>query len=185
MEASVVVCGQDFSHEVLRRINAAVRARPQGSRAELARQVCEWLSWRTEDGRAKAMNCRVALGRLAERGLIQLPAPRRTVRFSPSSFAGTRLHVPSKLESSVEELRGLKLVLVSSKDRCLDLQWKKLVATHHYLGYRPLCGAQLRYLIGCDQGWLGALAFSAAALHLKARERWIGWSHAAHQYHLP
>src|SRR6266545_4730407 len=185
MEASLVVCGQDFSHEVLRRINAAVRARPQGSRAELARQVCEWLSWRTEDGRAKAMNCRVALGRLAERGLIQLPAPRRTVRFSPSSFAGTRLHVPSKLESSVEELRGLKLVLVSSKDRCLDLQWKKLVATHHYLGYRPLCGAQLRYLIGCDQGWLGALAFSAAALHLKARERWIGWSHAAHQYHLP
>jgi hypothetical protein len=185
MEASVVVCGQNFSHDVLRRINATVRERPQGSRAELARQVCEWLSWRTEDGRAKAMNCRVALGRLAERGLIQLPAPRRTVRFSQSSFAGTTLHVPSKLESSVEELRGLKLVLVSSKDRRLDLQWKKLVATHHYLGYRPLCGAQLRYLIGCDQGWLGALAFSAPALHLKARERWIGWSHAARQYHLP
>src|SRR6266705_3841571 len=184
MEASVVVCGQDFSHEVLRRINAAVRARPQGSRAELARQVCEWLSWRTEDGRAKGMNCRVALRRLAERGLIQLPAPRRTVRFSPSSFAGTRLHVPSKLESSVEELRGLKLVLVSSKDRCLDLQWKKLVSTHHYLGYRPLCGAQLRYLIVCEQGYVGALGFSAAALYLKARERWIGWSHAARQAQL-
>jgi hypothetical protein len=185
MEANVVVCGQNFSHEVLRRINATVRARPQRSRAELARQVCEWLSWRTEDGRAKAINCRVALGRLAERGLIQLPAPRRTVRFTAASFAGTALYVPSKLEISIQELGGLKLVLVSSKDRCLDLQWKKLVATHHYLGYRPLCGAQLRYLIGCDQGWLGALAFSAAALHLKARERWIGWSHAARQYHLP
>jgi hypothetical protein len=64
------------------------------------------------------------------------------------------------------------------------LQWKKLVATHHYLGYRPLCGAQLRYLIGCDKGWLGALAFSAAALHLRSRERWIGWSEAARQAHL-
>src|SRR6266478_4395451 len=114
MQASVVVCGQNFSHQVLRRINAAVRTQPQRSRTELARQVCQWLSWRTENGRAKAMSCRVALGRLAERGLIQLPAPRRTVRFSKASFAGTRLHVPSKLESSVQELRGLKLVLVSS-----------------------------------------------------------------------
>ena len=88
------------------------------------------------------------------------------------------------MRATVKELRELKLVLVSSKDRELDLQWKKLVATHHYLGYRPLCGAQLRYLIGCEQGWLGALGFSAAALHLKARERWIGWSHAARQGHL-
>ena len=32
---------------------------------------------------------------------------------------------------------------------------------------------------------LGALGFSAAALYLKARERWIGWSHAARQCHLP
>ena len=184
MEASVVVCGQIFAHEVLQRINAAVSEQPQGSRAELARRVCDWLDWRTEGGKAKAMNCRVALGRLAKRGLIDLPAPLRSVRFRGSSFARTRLDVPWRLEGSVQELRGLKLVLVSSKDSELDLQWKKLVATHHYLGYRPLCGAQLRYLIGSDKGWLGALGFSAAALHLKARERWIGWSHAARQSHL-
>ncbi len=184
MDASVVVCGQLFAPEVLDRINAAAREQPQGSRAELARRVCDWLGWRTENGQRKAVSCRVALGRLAERGLIDLPAPRRRVRFSGSSFARTRLDVPWRLEGSVKELRGLKLVLVSSKDRELDLQWKKLVATHHYLGYRPLCGAQLRYLIGCEQGWLGALGFSAAALHLKARERWIGWSHAARQSHL-
>ena len=184
MDGSVVVCGKVFAPEVLGRINAAVRAQPQGSRAELARRVCDWLGWLTENDQRKAVSCRVALGRLAERGLIDLPAPRRRVRFRGASFARTPLNVPAKLEGSVKELRGLKLVLVSSKDRELDLQWKKLVATHHYLGYRPLCGAQLRYLVGWEQRWLGALGFSAAALHLKARERWIGWSHAARQSHL-
>jgi hypothetical protein len=161
-----------------------VREQPQGSRAGLARQVCDWLDWRSAKGQAKAVSCRVALGRLAERGLINLPAPRRRVRFSGSSFAQTRLQGASKLEGTVKELGELKLVLVSSKDRELDLQWKKLVATHHYLGYRPLCGAQLRYLIASEHGYVGALGFSAAALYLKARDRWIGWSHAARQCHL-
>jgi hypothetical protein len=184
MDASVVVCGQIFPHEVLQRINAAVSDHPNWSRAELARRVCDWLDWRTENGKPKGVSCRVALGRLAERGLIGLPAPRRRVSFVGQSFSKTQLNVPTRLEGTVKELGKLKLVLVSAKDRELDLQWKKLVATHHYLGYRPLCGAQLRYLIGCEQGWLGALGFSASALHLKARERWIGWSHAARQAHL-
>ena len=184
MDASVVVCGQVFAPQVLDRINAAVREQPQWSRAELARRVCDWLNWRQTDGKPKEMSCRVALSRLAKRGLIDLPAPRRTVSFSGQSYSQTRLNVPSRVEGTVTELGKLQLVLVSSKDRELDLQWKKLVATHHYLGYRPLCGAQLRYLIGCEKGWLGALAFSAAALHLRSRDRWIGWSHQARQAHL-
>ena len=184
MDASVVVCGQVFPHEVLQRINAAVRDQPQGSRAELARRVCDWLDWRTANGKRNEMSCRVALGRLAKRGLIGLPAARHRVSFGGQSFSKTRLNVPTRLEGTVKDLGKLKLVLVSSKDRELDLQWKKLVATHHYLGYWPLCGAQLRYLIVCEHGYVGALAFSAAALYLKARERWIGWSHAARQTHL-
>ena len=185
MDGSVVVCGRVFPHEVLQRINATVREQPQRSRAELARRVCDWLDWHTEGAKRKEMSCRVALGRLAERGLIDLPPPRRRVRLGASRWAATPLQVPSHLGGSVKELRGLKLVWVSSKNRELDWQWKKLVATHHYLGYRPLCGAQLRYLIASEHGYVGALGFSAAALYLKARERWIGWSHQARQCHLP
>ena len=185
MEASVVVCGRVFAHEVLERIKAAVRDQPQWSRAELARRVCDWLEWRAANGKDKAVACRLALVRLERRGLIDLPPARRSVRFGGASFAQTQLSVPSRLEATVQELRGLKLILVTSKDRERDRQWKKLVATHHYLGYRPLCGAQVRYLIGCEHGYVGALGFSAAALYLKARERWIGWSHPARQCHLP
>jgi hypothetical protein len=184
MDSSVVVCGRVFSHSVVERIRAAVRDHPKWSRADVARRVCEWLDWHAANGKRKQVNCRLALLRLQRRGVIELPPPRRRVRFGGSSFAATRLHVPASLEGSVNKLRKLELVLVNSKDRERDLQWKKLVQTHHYLGYRPLCGAQLRYLIGCEHGYVGALGFSAAALHLKARERWIGWSHAARQAHL-
>ena len=180
----MVVCGRVFPHDVLQRINAAVRDHPEWSRADVARRVCDWLDWRAATGKRKEVNCRVALVRLERRGLIALPPPRRRVRFSGSRFAATRLNVPERLEGSVHELCKLELVLVNSKDRERDWQWKKLVSTHHYLGYRPLCGAQLRYLISCEHGYVGALGFSAAALYLKARDRWIGWSHAARQAYL-
>src|SRR5688572_6090585 len=126
MDAGVVVCGQVFPHEILQCINAAVSDHPNWSRAELARQVCDWLNWRQANGKPKEMSCRVALGRLAERGVIDLPAPRRTVSFSGQSFSKTRLKVPSRLQGTVKELGELKLVWVSAKDGELDLQWKKL-----------------------------------------------------------
>jgi len=184
MEGSVVVCGQVFTSPVIERIKAAVREQPQWTRAELARQVCDWLDWRAANGKSKEVNCRVALVRLERRGLIGLPAPRCRVSFGGQSFSKTPLNVPTRLEGTVKELGQLKLILVTSKDGELDGQWKKLVATHHYLGYRPLCGAQVRYLIACEHGYVGALGFGAAALYLKARERWIGWSHPARQCHL-
>lgn len=184
MDNGVVACGRVFPRATLKRIHMAARDHPQWSRADLARQVCDWLDWRAANGKPKTASCRLALLRLERRGLINLPPARRSVRFGARSFAQTHLNVPSKLEATLQEVCGLKLILVTAKDRALDRQWKKLVATHHYLGYRPLCGAQVRYLIASEQGYLGALGFSAAALYLKARERWIGWSHAARQCHL-
>jgi hypothetical protein len=37
-------------------------------------------------------------------------------------------------------------------------------------------GRQLHYLVHSAHGWLGGLAFAAAALQLHARDRWIGWT---------
>lgn len=46
----------------------------------------------------------------------------------------------------------------------------------HYLGSSRLVGEWLRYVAEVDGQWVALLSFSAGALHLKARERWIGWS---------
>src|SRR6266478_2231062 len=46
----------------------------------------------------------------------------------------------------------------------------------HYLESSRFAGQSLRYVAEVEGQWVALLTFSAAALHLKARERWIGWS---------
>ena len=53
-------------------------------------------------------------------------------------------------------------------DRCLEAE--------HYLASSTLVGETLRYVAELDGQWVALLTFSAPALHLKARERWIGWT---------
>jgi hypothetical protein len=40
--------------------------------------------------------------------------------------------------------------------------WSELMLCEHPQGAGPLVGAQMRYLIGSEHGWLGGLGFSAS-----------------------
>jgi hypothetical protein len=62
--------------------------------------------------------------------------------------------------------------------------WNELIIQQHPCGDAPLVGAQLRYLIGSEHGWLGALGFGPAAFVLQARDQWVGWSTTARLGHL-
>ena len=53
--------------------------------------------------------------------------------------------------------------------------WNELMIQGHPRGAGPLVGRQLYYLVKSEHGWLGGLGFSSSALHLEARDRWIGW----------
>lgn len=55
-------------------------------------------------------------------------------------------------------------------------QFNYYLEAHHYLESSTLVGEWLRYVAEVDGQWMALLTFSAPALHLKARERWIGWS---------
>jgi len=46
----------------------------------------------------------------------------------------------------------------------------------HYLESSRFAGQSLRYVAEVAGQWVALLTFSAPALHLKARERWISWS---------
>ena len=46
----------------------------------------------------------------------------------------------------------------------------------HYLASARLAGQTLRYVAELDGEWVALASFGAAALHLKAREHWIGWT---------
>ena len=138
--------------------------------------------WNGPDGEPKQVSCRVALLQLHRRGLIKLPEPQaavpraRDVRGSDEGRA--RIRLPARWS----ELGGLRVALVTRFERELNEDWKRLMA-HHYLGPGPLVGAQMRYLIGSERGWVGALAFSAAAWHVAARDGldWLEQSEPAGQ----
>jgi len=52
----------------------------------------------------------------------------------------------------------------------------RLLEDRHYLASARLAGQTLRYVAELDGQWVALLTFSAAALHLKAREHWLGWT---------
>ena len=64
--------------------------------------------------------------------------------------------------------------------------WNEFVARYHYLGYKTLVGAQMRYAIHDKNGWpLAMLGFSTAAWTLAPRDRFIGWTPRARKQNLP
>ena len=89
------------------------------------------------------------------------------------------------MPARVDQIDGLHLHLLSGADDPLSGLWNDLISAQHPCGDAPLVGAQLRYLIGSDHGWLGALGFGPAAWILGARDEWIGWSVPARKRNLP
>jgi hypothetical protein len=84
----------------------------------------------------------------------------------------SRYRRPTPDEQAVLREVTVKL-LVTPKDirRC-----DQLLVEHHYLHSARLVGEQLRYAVIWKGQWLAVAAWSAAALHLKARDLFIGWS---------
>ena len=180
------VCGQQFTLELMERIEAAAAAEPAVSRRALARQVCEWLEWRSPNGAFKAMSCRSALTTLERRGRLRLSAPHFPPVGPPkrNAVCDEELAV-APVATSLAALGAVDLIRVGSRSSSPARGWRSLLERYHPLGSGPLCGAQMRYLIrSARHGGLGALAFSAAAWRLAPRDQWIGWSDAARQAHL-
>ena len=181
-----VVGGRTFSPELLQHLNELSGADPPPSRRLLAQEACTHLAWYSADGRPAVSSAKVALRKLDKRGLLTLPewttgsGPRRH-RLRRS---GRELPAVVKVPGRVDQIPSLHLYLISGQDDPLHLLWNDLIAAQHPCGDAPLVGAQLRYLIGSEHGWLGALGFGPAAFVLQSRDQWIGWSTSARLGHL-
>lgn len=182
----MIVCRQTFSEPTLAYIQATIEREPGISRVALSRRVCGKLNWRSPNGKLKEMSCRVALLKLDRRGVIRLgPLGHRGPERKKREFCEA-IPTPEPIQCSLAELGGVELVRVNSADSQASRSWNELMERYHYLGSGPLCGAQLRYLIRSGKGqWLGALAFSAAAWRVNARDGWIGWSDRGRRENLP
>jgi len=171
-----------FDAAALEQVRGILRAHAGASRQQLSYRVCEALDWRKADGSLKDMSCRVALLRLHREGLIELPAPRR--RFEPLRSYARRTpqgEPGAWLEAPLSALGTVRLELV---ERAGSALWNELIDRYHYLGYKPLPGAQLRYFAYAGERLVALLGFGAAAWQTAPRDAWIGWSSEQRQRNL-
>jgi hypothetical protein len=175
------ICSRPFGEDELKIVREIIDdGQKEGiHRSEVARRVCITLDWRNARGGLKEMGARVALLRLHRQGWISLPEPRQhSGKGSHSAERLARAPVPepsaSELCCPLLALGCIHLRQVGNKAE--SLLWNALIDRYHYLGYSPLSGAQMRYLIDSDRGLVGGIGFGAAACTLKARDRWIGWN---------
>jgi hypothetical protein len=168
-------CGRLFTTEEMDWIRRLLVSEPKLNRAQLSRRVCDGLHWLRPDGRSKEMSCRVAMLRMQRDGLITLPPPQKgngNGRIRPRFTAASDPKTP--LSFSAGEWGPLVLRPVDTpSDSSL---WNELIERYHYLGYTPLPGAQIRYLVFGRGHLLAALGFGAAAWKVAPRDEFIGWT---------
>lgn len=183
LSSGLVVCGRRFVHSDIAGLRELIASNPGLSRKELARRTCQALHWVAPSGQLKEMSSRVALLRLEAKGFIQLPPPQRSNGNRKPFQPQHSIEVPAEnVICSAGALSGLCLQRVVTKaDSRL---WNEAIARFHYLGYKRLPGAQMRYLVRSTLGLLGAVGFGASAWKAAPRDRWIGWSDSQRQARL-
>jgi hypothetical protein len=168
-------CGREFSPAELEWIRTLIAEDPNRGRVALSRIVCKTLHWYKPDGGLKEMSCRVALLRMQKDGLIRLPLPLRKngngSRYARRT-AAAEPRLPVVLDSGCFSQLRLDVV-TAGKESAL---WNEYIARYHYLGYRSLTGAQLRYLVHYRGEELACLGFGASAWKVAPRDRFIGWT---------
>jgi hypothetical protein len=157
-------------------VNSWLKAHKGESRLALARHVCGTLDLKDARGKPRLGGTLKALRVLEARGYWRLPKPQSAKRRGwKARRLGRRVPSPRNVPARVEQVAGLRLELVSPEQDDLFRTWNELIEAEHPLHNSRMVGRQLRYLIGSEHGWLGAVGFGSCALRLKARDEWIGW----------
>jgi hypothetical protein len=168
-------CGWDFSGAELEQIRQIIASDERLNRVNISWRVCEVFGWYKPDGGLKEMSCRVALLRMERDGLIRLPPPQKG---NGNRTARVRISSASDPESEVcigaGALGPLRLEMVV-KGATSQL-WNELIERYHYLGHKPLPGAQLRYFVFSGSRLLAIMGFGASAWSVAGRDCYIGWT---------
>jgi len=170
-------CGRLFTAKEIDWIRQLIAAKPACHRLALSKIVCNHLQWLRPNGKPKDMSCRVAMLAMHRDGLISLPPAQKKNGNGNNRPKLTSASDPQKpISLPASELGKLHFQPVSThQDSSL---WNEMIERYHYLGHKPLPGAQIRYLVFSSSGdLLAALGFGAAAWKVAPRDRFIGWSH--------
>lgn len=165
--------GRNFSEADIQLIRDIIAECPKDSRRKISRIVCKKLNWYKADGLAKDMSCRVAMLRMQEAGLIVLPPAQKKTFVVNISKTNPLTDPAHPIDLPINELPEIQIELVNKKTTSL---WNQYIHRYHYLGFALIPGAQLRYIVRCDNQIIALLSFGASAWKCAPRDNHIGWS---------
>ena len=164
------------------RLERIVAQEALNNRAAVGRRVCAEFGFVDARGSAQLAGCLKALNTLHKAGRIALPASRRVGGAPTPQRFDAPVAAATAVPGTVEAVAGLSLERVEQGGQ--RRVWNTLLHFEHPQGTTTFAGCQVRYLVVSAHGVLGAVGFSASALHLRAREAWMGWSDEQRQAHL-
>ena len=178
--------GRDFSAGEMALLRALIAAERPPTRHALSREFCRRIGWFKPDAGLKDMMARVTMLAMHRDGLVALPPlKQRQSRPGPIAFGPDTEPPLFPAPTSLDEIRPLDLRPVGRGTR-EGMLWNEFVARYHYLGYKTLVGAQMRYAVHDRNGWpVAMLGFSTAAWRLAPRDKFIGWTPQLREKNLP
>ncbi len=173
-----VVCGREIYSGDVENIQEVTRLCCGLSLTELARTVCEHLSWTTASGRHKLKASEKLLTQLAAEGMIELPTKQLQPK-SKQKIPWTKATEPrAEISGELSVLGAVDLEIASRRGE--KNLWNEYVDRYHLLGFKKPFGCRLRYFIVCESGPLGCILLAGAAKSIGVRDKWIGWSNETH-----
>jgi hypothetical protein len=130
------------------------------NRTGLVDQLCEDYGLLDAVGTPQRSSCPKALRELEQSGHIVLPAPLvQHGRGSPRRLF-VPVTAPQAVAAQADDVRGLQLIVVESIEQTRI--WNEMMICGHPRGAGLLVGHQLRYLIGSEHGFLGAMGLGSS-----------------------
>jgi hypothetical protein len=184
---SLTLQGRQISPAELHDLRQWVEENPHWSRWRLSRELATRWDWRNGTGVLKDMAARTLLGKLAQRGLLQLPERRQvpTNRMRCGATPSAEWAKPGEpISGALAQLEPLSLREVSAEPAARA--WvKAALGCFHYLGFGGAVGENLQYVARDSQSRpLACLVFGAAAWKCQDRDQFIGWTAPQRQKNL-
>lgn len=177
MKVFLIIRGREITDTDIGLVRALVNQYSNRSRNYISKKLAQRWKWYQPNGRLKDRSCRDILSVLEEKKFIRLPALR--AKDSKLKKSHRLLELPVKIDTSliqgnVRDFKPFEFKMVSLSD--LEPFWNYLIDRYHYLGYKVLVGAHLKYLVFSKQRIVAALGWSSAVWKLADRDNAIGWS---------
>jgi len=144
---SLTIQGRCLSPAQLQELRQWVGEHPHWSRWRLSRELATRWDWRNAAGQLKDMAARTLLVKLAQRGLIELPARRQVPTNRMRCGARPAMVEPTdSLVGTLADWQPLSVEEVSGQGA--ERAWiRGALAQFHYLGFGGAVGQNLQYLV--------------------------------------